>query len=242
MKNRLSDTDFMQYPPLAALFRGSFGCQEPEVKRFEAFKAERQLSESTTASEGLVASLADMQKLGARLEEESLWEATEETMSSWGARPVAVDARLVGAWEGFTSKELGGYHQRIDFKHDLVTAEVELRGRRLAAVVRMNCAVEPCQLDLEVQCGSTPHVIPYIFKIQDDELLLCGPAGPAMPRATVFHGPGLCRMHRPQPEAPAMAQPEPESSPVAAPEPHPYPWLAMSLFVTGALLAARKLA
>ena len=214
--------------------------EEPE-RRFEAFKVEqRQVSESTTCSERIVASLQDVQKLGARLEEEqSVWEATEDTRSTFGQRLVPVDARIVGVWEGITSQELGGYHQSIDFKHDLVTAEVQLMGRSLPASVRMNCASEPFQLDLEVHCGATPHVIPYIFKLQGDELLLCGPEGPAMPRASSFHGPGLCRMRRQQ--AMAMPQPEPESSPVAKGKAYPS-WLAMSLFATATLLAARKLA
>lgn len=37
---------------------------------------------------------------------------------------IAVDARIAGVWEGKTSKELGGYMQRIEFKNDCLTAEV----------------------------------------------------------------------------------------------------------------------
>lgn len=46
---------------------------------------------------------------------------------------IAVDARIAGVWEGKTSKELGGYMQRIEFKNDCLTAEVgEPRAQVLA--------------------------------------------------------------------------------------------------------------
>lgn len=42
--------------------------------------------------------------------------ADEKTPFQMGAVPF--DARIVGAWEGSTSKALGGYRQRIEFHHD----------------------------------------------------------------------------------------------------------------------------
>jgi len=91
-----------------------------------------------------VANLADLRKLGASLvlhasadEEASNWGpslVTDDALSHLGAMAeqeaafvkgkVAMDARLVGTWEGSTSHELGGYHQRIEFKNDCVNAEV----------------------------------------------------------------------------------------------------------------------
>lgn len=59
----------------------------------------------------------------------SVWESEfEDTMSHLGAfatekvpfqvGAVPFDARIVGVWEGNTSKALGGYRQRIEFQND----------------------------------------------------------------------------------------------------------------------------
>ena len=42
--------------------------------------------------------------------------ATEKVPFQVGAVPF--DARIVGVWEGNTSKALGGYRQRIEFHND----------------------------------------------------------------------------------------------------------------------------
>lgn len=42
--------------------------------------------------------------------------ATEKVPFQVGAVPF--DARIVGVWEGNTSKALGGYRQRIEFQND----------------------------------------------------------------------------------------------------------------------------
>ena len=90
-----------------------------------------------------MANLADLRKLGASLvlnasaDEASNWGpslVSDDALSHLGAMAeqeaaflkgkVAMDARLVGTWEGSTSHELGGYHQRIEFKNDCLNAEV----------------------------------------------------------------------------------------------------------------------
>eukprot|EP00438_Fugacium_kawagutii_P035391 Skav201850 [mRNA] locus=scaffold484:325974:327190:- [translate_table: standard] len=72
-------------------------------------------------------------------------------------------------------------------------------GQTMEARFRMNCAADPCQLDIEVLPKGTscpPPAIPYIFKFENGSLHLCGPADGRMHRATNFEGPGLCIMEK----------------------------------------------
>lgn len=261
---------------------------------FDAFD-ERQTSEtpSTAAtsedaasrSGRLVASLKDLKALGASSvlgvpeadEEGSVWADSAWGLSDHdGPMPqpaVAQDARIVGVWEGVVSQELGAYHQRLEFKNDCVTASVTVLNRQMPAEVRMNCSVEPCELDIVVfpeRSSCPPPAIPYIFKIEDGQLHLCGPSGSAMRRAKAFTGPGLCIMERvsherPVPRAACALEPlpEPEQPTVKAvtgtsgQTPRAIDWpparrgsvrsgrvglavLCTTLGVAGALLAAKK--
>lgn len=197
--------------------------QEDEVDAtggFETFKAsERQTSagQSTTisasGSEGIVANLADLHRLGASLghdEDESeegsvYWgySRSDDTMSHLGAfvpQAGAFDARICGTWEGTTSEELGGYTQTITFNTDCLNAKITVMGQTLAAQFRMNCSVEPKQLNIQVlpkDDGPPPPAIPYIFKFDSDgSLVLCGPADQKMRRPNSFEGVGRCIMRR----------------------------------------------
>jgi len=196
---------------------------------FETFKADdihTSTGGSTKPSDtgsAIVANLADLTKLGASaiLHASSVHESeeasqywgptmvTDDTMSHLGAfaaektpgqvGSVPFDARVVGVWEGNTSKALGGYRQRIEFHNDCIHANVTVMGQTMEARFRMNCSVEPCQLDIEVLPKGTscpPPAIPYIFKFQNGSLHLCGPADNRMHRATNFDGPGLCIMDK----------------------------------------------
>mmetsp|Transcript_70353 Transcript_70353/g.115681 ORF Transcript_70353/g.115681 Transcript_70353/m.115681 type:complete len:727 (-) Transcript_70353:60-2240(-) len=186
---------------------------------FETFKAtERQTSgQSTTisgsGSEGIVANLEDLHRLGASLgheEEESeegsvYWgySRSDDTMSHLGAfvpQQSAFDARICGTWEGTTSEELGGYTQSISFDNDCLNAKITVMGQTLAAQFRMNCSVEPKQLNIQVLPKGDdppPPAIPYIFKFDSDgSLVLCGPADQKMRRPNTFAGAGLCIMRR----------------------------------------------
>ncbi|CAJ1404835.1 unnamed protein product [Effrenium voratum] len=172
-----------------------------------------------SGSSGIVANLADLNKLGASALLHGSVEASDtgsmywgpsmvsdETMSHLGAfmekaalGTVAFDARIVGAWEGTTSKALGAYSQRIEFQNDCIHASITVIGQTLEGRFRMNCSTEPYQLDIEVlPKGSScpPPAIPYIFKFQDGRLHLCGPADGRMHRPSNFDGPGLCVMDR----------------------------------------------
>jgi len=172
-----------------------------------------------SGSSGIVANLADLNKLGASALLHGSVEASDtgsmywgpsmvsdETMSHLGAfmekaalGTVAFDARIVGAWEGTTSKALGAYSQRIEFQNDCIHASITVMGQTLEGRFRMNCSTEPYQLDIEVlPKGSScpPPAIPYIFKFQDGRLHLCGPADGRMHRPSNFDGPGLCVMDR----------------------------------------------
>ncbi|CAL1172347.1 unnamed protein product, partial [Cladocopium goreaui] len=186
----------------------------------------------------IVANLADLTKLGASetrlnwlwiLQEASQYwgptMVTDDTMSHLGAfaaektpgqvGSVPFDARVVGVWEGNTSKALGGYRQRIEFHNDCIHANVTVMGQTMEARFRMNCSVEPCQLDIEVlpKGTSPPPAIPYIFKFQNGSLHLCGPADNRMHRATNFDGPGLCIMDKIEKmPAPTSFEPDPEFS------------------------------
>lgn len=227
---------------------------------------------------GIVANLADLRKLGASLvlnasadgEEASNWGpslVTDDALSHLGAMAeqeaaflkgkVAMDARLVGTWEGSTSKELGGYQQRIEFKNDCLNAEVTVMGQTLPAHISMNCSVVPHRLDIEViPQGSVmaPPPIPYIFKIVGDSLHLCGPADSSMRRAKAFEGPGLCIMERvslPEPEPEWSRTCSPASEAVEAPKPpettarkswasEPVVAASLTLALTSTLIALRK--
>jgi len=233
--------------------------------------------ETDSTNSGIVANLADLRKLGASLvlnasaDEASNWGpslVSDDALSHLGAMAeqeaaflkgkVAMDARLVGTWEGSTSHELGGYHQRIEFKNDCLNAEVTVMGQTLPAHISMNCSVEPHRLDIEViPRGSVmaPPPIPYIFKIVGDSLHLCGPADSSMKRAKAFEGPGLCIMERVERVSlPSLPEPEPEwsrtcspASEVAAAEPpqakswaEPVVAASLTLAVTSTLIALRK--
>eukprot|EP00438_Fugacium_kawagutii_P032503 Skav233903 [mRNA] locus=scaffold435:359154:370649:+ [translate_table: standard] len=223
--------------PLVAAIRFSeetAGAEDVEgTIGFEDFKANQRETDST----GIVANLADLRKLGASKilgpsldeEEASNWGPSlvmDDALSHLGAMAeqeatifngkIAVDARIAGVWEGKTSKELGGYMQRIEFKNDCLTAEVTVMGQTLPARISMNCSVQPHRLDIEViPKGSavSPPAIPYIFKINGDSLCLCGPEDGAMKRPKSFEGPGLCIMERvglPEPD-PELSAPSPSS-------------------------------
>lgn len=186
--------------------------------------------DSDSTKTGIVASLADLRKLGASLvlhegaSEASNWGPSlvaDDDMSHLGAiaeyekQQVAMDARLAGIWEGSASQELGAYKQRIEFKNDCLHAEVTVLEHTLPARISMNCSVEPHRLDIEViPEGSVvvPPAIPYIFKIVGDSLHLCGPADGAMKRPKSFEGPGLCIMERV-----SLPEPEPELSRATSP-------------------------
>ena len=164
-----------------------------EMGGFTSFKAdERQTSTASTTmtegqSSGIVANLADLNKLGASAllgSEEtedggSVWGQSQSdcTMSHLGAfvhfdelgQMGGFDARICGLWEGTTSEELGGYMQRIEFDTDCIHAKISIMGQTLNATFRMNCSVEPKRLDIEVLPSNTdmapPPPIPYIFKL-----------------------------------------------------------------------------
>ena len=165
--------------------------KEIELGGFESFKAaERQTSAGSTTitdgQSGIVANLADLNKLGAscllgsaeETEEGSAWghSQSDRTLSHLGAfvqgfdelgQLGAFDARICGLWEGTTSEELGGYLQRIEFSNDCIHAKISIMEQTLEATFRMNCSVEPKQLDIEVLpsgANLAPPPIPYIFK------------------------------------------------------------------------------
>mmetsp|Transcript_48549 Transcript_48549/g.113323 ORF Transcript_48549/g.113323 Transcript_48549/m.113323 type:complete len:726 (-) Transcript_48549:215-2392(-) len=198
---------------------------------FGNFKAEdRQTSTgSTHVSDGLIANLADLTKLGASLgddgsEDGDSWECSmSDKMSHLGAFAEApsVDARICGVWQGKTSESLGGYSQRIEVETDCYHASITVMGQTMPALVHMNCAVEPKQLDISVvptEGAPSPPTIPYIFRFgPDGSLQLCGPVDHHMRRPSTFRGPGLCVMERvpePLPETGKTPQkPEKEKAP-----------------------------
>ncbi|CAE7668293.1 PGC [Symbiodinium microadriaticum] len=123
------------------------------------------------------------------------------------------DQRLEGIWEGTTSPELGGYRQRIVFLPD-GNAEVTVMGHMLPARCHVDGSTSPASLDLEVlHSGDNPAPprIPYIFKVEAEQLHICGPKDGRMVRPTQFAGPGLCVMSR-QTSTPSSPEPEPELS------------------------------
>eukprot|EP00913_Durusdinium_trenchii_P035836 g33534.t1 len=109
---------------------------------FEDFKVEARTSAggstqiSSDSGSVIVANLGDLTKLGASAilhassvqeseEGSQYWGPSMDTMSHLGAfadnaAPLSCgfDARIAGIWEGKTSKELGGYDQRIQFHND----------------------------------------------------------------------------------------------------------------------------
>lgn len=221
---------------------------------FESFKAsERQTSATSTtftdAQSGIVANLADLNKLGASALLGSSEEGTEEGEGSWegsqscnfshfAAFPQgldetsAFDARICGLWEGTTSEELGSYTQKVEFSHDCKHAKISVMDHTLDARFRMNCSVEPMQLDIQVipsGADESPPPIPYIFKFNPDgSLCLCGPSDSRLRRPTGFKGPGLCIMQRAKPEMTRMLESEPAHAPPlpkkihsSPPEPEP---------------------
>ncbi|CAE7552764.1 unnamed protein product, partial [Symbiodinium microadriaticum] len=180
------------------------------VVGFESFQAKKSVSSGgstqptsdTRSNSGIVANLADLNKLGMPGMLESSEEKTnedsashyygasmtDETMSHLAAftkqdnfgrfSQAAFDARVVGVWEGTVNKALGGYRQRIEFSHDCIHANITVMGKTLEACFRMDCSKDPCHLDIEViPAGSScpPPAIPYIFKFEGDCLVLCGP-------------------------------------------------------------------
>jgi len=245
-KQKLSTTLHLSVVPRSAVSFGkerqlvaAFQIASPELNddepavtatNFETFKARQSSSGGSTtqplstdqgSSHGIVANLADLNKLGASgmlggaddlSDEASLYwgqtMASEETMSHLGAfiQPkvvgaVAFDARIVGTWEGSVAKSLGGYHQRIEFQNDCLHANISVNGQTLKAAVRMDASQTPGHLDIEVlPTGSScpPPAIPYIFKFQDGHLHLCGPSSSSLRRPTSFEGPGLVIMERVQ--------------------------------------------
>jgi len=199
---------------------------------FEAFDAQKA---STTAStrtgssssgsgddkpfQGIVASLADLTKLGVTSlfqrslsgseqgdDETSSFQyprssASEESLSHLGAFALLQkdesDTAIVGTWEGTVSNALGGYEQRIEFK-DERSVIITVMGQTLEGRCKMDCSKEPAQLDITVLPKGTsclPPPIPYIFKIEAGHLHLCGPSDSKMDRPTGFDGHGLCIMH-----------------------------------------------
>mmetsp|Transcript_36520 Transcript_36520/g.85563 ORF Transcript_36520/g.85563 Transcript_36520/m.85563 type:complete len:732 (+) Transcript_36520:55-2250(+) len=220
---------------------------------FESFKpTERQTSATSTtftdAQSGIVANLADLNKLGASALLGSSEEGTEEGEGSWeGSQSCnfshfgafmhgfdeltsAFDARICGMWEGTTSEELGSYTQKVEFNHDCKHAKISVMEHTLDARFRMNCSVEPMQLDIQVIPSGpeeSPPPIPYIFKFNPDgSLCLCGPSDSRLRRPTGFKGPGLCIMQRAQTQT-RMPEPEPAQAPPlkkihsSPPEPEP---------------------
>ncbi|CAK8995015.1 unnamed protein product [Durusdinium trenchii] len=194
------------------------------IAGFESFKVEdvqtstggsTQLSD--VSGSAIVANLADLTKLGASaiLHGSSVRESEEasaywgpsvisdETMSHLGAFAAEktpfqapFDARIAGTWEGTTSEKLGSYDQRIEFHNDCIHVSITLMGQKLEGRFRMNCAVEPHQLDIEV-LGSQPVTLPYIFKFDGQgRLHLCGPSDKRAVRPSQFGGSGLCIMER----------------------------------------------
>ncbi|CAE7230964.1 unnamed protein product, partial [Symbiodinium natans] len=213
-----------------------------EASGFETYKPyERQTSVTSTAftenqESGIVANLADLNKLGAsailgsaETEDGSVWDWEQQsqsgrTMSHLGAfvngfdelAQRGFDARICGAWEGVTSEVLGSYVQRIEFDTDCIHAKISIMGQVLNAVFCMNCSAEPKQLDIKVISSgdAAPPPIPYIFKFgEDGSLHLCGPADSRLHRPTNFQGVGLCIMQRPDTRARVESgppEPEPE--------------------------------
>ncbi|CAK9076405.1 unnamed protein product [Durusdinium trenchii] len=210
------------------------GFEDFKVEEHSSIGGSTKLSEGSASA--IVANLGDLTKLGASgiLHGTSVQESdegsqywgpsicTDDTMSHLGAfadmkrdakTPFSggFDARIAGVWQGKTSKALGGYDQRIEFHNDCIHAAVTVMGSTLDAKFRMNCSVEPWQLDIEVlPQGSScpPPAIPYIFKFVEGALHLCGPNNSKLQRPTSFEGDGLCIMHRAMPLVPAVvAQP-----------------------------------
>lgn len=227
------------------------------VVGFESFQAKKSVSSGgstqptsdTRSNSGIVANLADLNKLGMPGMLESSEEKTnedsashyygasmtDETMSHLAAftkqdnfgrfSQAAFDARVVGVWEGTVNKALGGYRQRIEFSHDCIHANITVMGKTLEACFRMDCSKDPCHLDIEViPAGSScpPPAIPYIFKFEGDCLVLCGPGTSNLQRPSNFDGIGLCVMERADPCGVPMSR-RPSKAPSKASELEPDP-------------------
>mmetsp|Transcript_43374 Transcript_43374/g.101230 ORF Transcript_43374/g.101230 Transcript_43374/m.101230 type:complete len:767 (-) Transcript_43374:126-2426(-) len=227
------------------------------VVGFESFQAKKSVSSGgstqptsdTRSNSGIVANLADLNKLGMPGMLESSEEKTnedsashyygasmtDETMSHLAAftkqdnfgrfSQAAFDVRIVGVWEGTVNKALGGYRQRIEFSHDCVHANITVMGKTLEACFRMDCSKDPCHLDIEViPAGSScpPPAIPYIFKFEGDCLVICGPGTSNLQRPHSFDGIGLCVMERADPcGVPMSRQRSKASSKASELEPDP---------------------
>eukprot|EP00437_Effrenium_voratum_P002999 CAMPEP_0181433948 /NCGR_PEP_ID=MMETSP1110-20121109/19564_1 /TAXON_ID=174948 /ORGANISM="Symbiodinium sp., Strain CCMP421" /LENGTH=666 /DNA_ID=CAMNT_0023557435 /DNA_START=57 /DNA_END=2056 /DNA_ORIENTATION=- len=205
----------------------AYAQSEPEAEpRFETFLTEKEVPDigcdlacksMESIAEGIVASLADLPKLGlpavlassqamdfgdegaaspcgrspsnAGDETMTLSKLLEEVAFKTGRRGCD-EAGIIGSWEGTVSESLGGYHQHIVFEEG-GRARVTVGQQTFMANYTMNCLSLPMTLDLELPSA----IIPYIFKLEKGCLHLCG-AGCGRGRPKSFHGPGLCIMNR----------------------------------------------
>ncbi|CAJ1450288.1 unnamed protein product [Effrenium voratum] len=218
------------------------GFESFKLEEVQASSAGGTTKPGSSVTSAIVANLADLNKLGASAILHQSDAASEETGSNYwgptmvtddtmshlgafakteerGVGNVAFDARIVGVWEGTTSKALGGYAQRIEFHNDCLHASITVMGQTLEARFRMDCSCEPAKLDIEVlPQGSScpPPAIPYIFKFQGAALVLCGPSDGRMQRPQSFDGPGLCVMNFSTPRTERhIFEPDPEFSRVS---------------------------
>ncbi|CAJ1404832.1 unnamed protein product [Effrenium voratum] len=173
-----------------------------------------------SGSSGIVANLADLNKLGASALLHGSVEASDTGSMYWGPSMVSDETmshlgafmeKRLGKAGGLRcshrgsfgrapqSKALGALQPAHRVPETTATSEHHRMGQTLEGRFRMNCSTEPYQLDIEVlPKGSScpPPAIPYIFKFQDGRLHLCGPADGRMHRPSNFDGPGLCVMDR----------------------------------------------
>jgi len=166
--------------------------RKPEKPAFENFDEEKHAlvaprhhsMESTVPPssekhfEGIVASLADLAKLGvSTMLQGSVSGSTEDDggMSSFGfgqsmdsnqtlalmglcakhteehtEAPIYSDASICGIWEGNVSKSIGGYKQRIEFCSDGKKVLITVHGQTMEACSIFDWSKTPAQLDLQV--------------------------------------------------------------------------------------------
>jgi len=70
----------------------------------------------------------------------------------------------------------------------------------LEGVYKLQCEREPYHMDIHIKAKDDslvrPAPIRYIFKLDNKQLILCGPSGSSMERPLRFEGPGLCVLQR----------------------------------------------
>eukprot|EP00439_Symbiodinium_sp_Y106_P045947 s388_g5.t2 len=191
---------------------------EPEAEpRFETFSTKKEVPDTwcdlackstETISEGIIASLADLPKLG-------LPAALETSAMDFGDECAASPCGCSPSNAGDETMTLSKLLEEVAFKTGRGCDEAGIIGswedskpkkRSFMANYTMNCLSLPMTLDLELPSA----IIRYIFKLEKGSLHLCG-AGSGRARPTSFHGPGLCIMNR----ADSFGGLQPDSEPAA---------------------------